>query len=289
MNRKKRLQDKATDLKTRLPQHLLRSAELASEKGAYSWLTALPITAHGFALHKGAFQDALCLRYGWTPTNLPSECVCGATFNTEHALTCPTGGTTIIRHNEVRDIMANLLTEVCHDVRIKPHLQPIADNTLSTLGAASNDDARLDVVAGGFWGGRFEKTFLDVRIFNPHAPSNKSLQTTTRYRRHEREKRRKYEQRIREIEHATFMPLVLSCTGGAGPSATIFIKRLATLPAEKHHSNYSTVLGMLRCRLLRSSINCLRSSQSSYHHPSCVNMSAADLAMVEGHVVHPDP
>ena len=168
MNRKEKLQDKTTDLKTRLPQHLLRSAKLASEKGAYSWLTALLITAHGFALHKGAFRDALCLRYGWTPTNLPSECVCGVTFITEHALTCPTGGTTIIRHNEVRDIMANLLTEVCHDVRIEPHLQSIADNTFSTLGAASNDDARLDVVASGFWGGRFEKTFLDVRILNPY-------------------------------------------------------------------------------------------------------------------------
>ena len=33
-------------------------------------------------------QDALCLGYSWTPANLSSECVCGATFNTEHALTC---------------------------------------------------------------------------------------------------------------------------------------------------------------------------------------------------------
>ena len=203
-------------------------------------------------------------------------------------MTCPTGGTTIIHHNEVRDIVANLLTEVCHDVRIEPHLQPLAGDTLSTHSAATNDDARLDVVASGFWGGRFERTFLDVRIFNPHAPSNKSLQTTTCYRRHEREKRRKYEERIREIEHATFVPLVLSCTGGAGPSATTFIKRLASLQAEKHRSTYSTVLSTLRCRLsfalLRSSINCLRSSRSSYHHPSQVDMSAADLAMAEGHV-----
>ncbi len=39
--------------------------------------TALPSVEHGFALHKGAFQDALALRYGWTPTDMPSTCACG--------------------------------------------------------------------------------------------------------------------------------------------------------------------------------------------------------------------
>ena len=50
-----------------LPVSLKRSVELASEKGASSWLSALPIQEHGFCLHKGAFRDALCLRYGWKP------------------------------------------------------------------------------------------------------------------------------------------------------------------------------------------------------------------------------
>ena len=44
---------------------------LAQEKGASSWLTSLPILEHGHALHKGAFQDALALRYGWTPLQCP--------------------------------------------------------------------------------------------------------------------------------------------------------------------------------------------------------------------------
>ena len=37
---------------------------LGSEKGASSWLMTLPISEHGFALPKGSFRDALCLRYG---------------------------------------------------------------------------------------------------------------------------------------------------------------------------------------------------------------------------------
>ena len=64
-------------LKSQLPTHLQRALAVSSEKGASSWLSVPPIAEHGFALHKGAFQDALCLRYGWHPSNLPAHCVCG--------------------------------------------------------------------------------------------------------------------------------------------------------------------------------------------------------------------
>jgi len=48
--------------------------DFASVKGASSWLTALPLQEHGFALHKSAFLDALALRYGWLPLRAPSLC-----------------------------------------------------------------------------------------------------------------------------------------------------------------------------------------------------------------------
>ena len=41
--------------------------DLAQEKGASSWLTTLPLKEFNFALHKGAFRDAVALRYGWQP------------------------------------------------------------------------------------------------------------------------------------------------------------------------------------------------------------------------------
>ena len=53
-----------------LPNPLKKAKELASEKGASSWLTALPITEYGFRLYKGAFRDALC---NWSPPHLPSR------------------------------------------------------------------------------------------------------------------------------------------------------------------------------------------------------------------------
>ena len=105
-----------------LSSSLHRSVLLSGESGSSSWLTALPLTEHGFALHKGAFRDALCLRYGWRPPLLPSSCVCGKRFTVEHALGCPCGGFPSIRHNELRDITAELLTEVCHSVGVEPTL-----------------------------------------------------------------------------------------------------------------------------------------------------------------------
>ena len=105
-----------------LPVSLKRSVELASEKGASSWLSTLPIQEHGFCLHKGAFRDALCLRYGWKPPLLPSRCVCDKPFSVEHALSCSYGEFPSIRHNEIRDLTAHLMSEVCHNVGIEPEL-----------------------------------------------------------------------------------------------------------------------------------------------------------------------
>ena len=252
----------AADHKSRLPLNLQRAVDLASEKGASSWVTALPLSSHGLVLHKGMFRDALCLRYNWPPSYMPIICVCGSDFSIEHALTCKTGGFIIMRHNEIRDLLANLLTDVCHNVILEPHLQPLSGESLSSSSATREENARLDVGVNGFWGERFERAYIDVRVFNPHAPSNLSSQISSTYRRHEREKRLKYDQRVREVEHASFVPFVLSCTGGIGPSANVFLKRLGALLAEKHNTEYSLVMGLLRCRLnfalLRAAVMCLR-------------------------------
>ena len=44
-----------------------------------------------------------------------------------------------------------LLSEVCHDVCIESTLQPIAGEALSGASAITEDGARLDVAANGFW------------------------------------------------------------------------------------------------------------------------------------------
>jgi len=49
------------------------------------------------------------------------------------------------------------------------------------------------------------------------------------YKWHENVKRRAYGYRICEVEHTSFMPIVLSATGGMEQEATIFYKCLALL------------------------------------------------------------
>ena len=89
----------------------------------------------------------------------------------------------------------------------------------------------------GFWGGRSERCYVDVRVSNPYAPSNVSSLSAS-YKRHKSIKHRAYGQRIREVEHGSFTPIVLSVTGGMAQEATMFYKCLASLLATKWNNDY---------------------------------------------------
>ena len=60
-----------------------------------------------------------------------------------------------MRHNEVRNVTASLLTEVCHGVSTEPHLQSLSGESMSHRSANTEVGARLDGAMYGFWGGRF--------------------------------------------------------------------------------------------------------------------------------------
>ena len=76
-----------------------------------------------------------------------------------------------------------------------------------------------------------------------------------------------YEQRIREVEHGSFTPLIMSSTGGLGHAATCIYKRLASLLSDKLDQPYCKTMGWLRCSLtfslVKSSIMCIRGARSS--------------------------
>ena len=105
-----------------LSNNLQLSLKLAGEKGTSSWLSTLPLGCHGFALHKGDICDELALRYGWSPKTLPASCVCGRSNNIEHVLSYPngSGAFSTIRHNNIQDLTAEIMSEVCHDVSTEP-------------------------------------------------------------------------------------------------------------------------------------------------------------------------
>ena len=73
--------------------------------------------------------------------------MCGNSFTVQHAFSCPCGGFPSIRHNELCNLTAELLSEVCTDVGIEPALQPLDSEPLWYATANREDSARLDVVA----------------------------------------------------------------------------------------------------------------------------------------------
>ena len=117
---------------------------------------------------------------------LPSTCPCGKRFDVDHAMTRMKGGFVHRRHDEVRDLFASLLKDVCHDVEVEPHLQTLRGEVL-TSSANSSDEARLDVSARGFWQ-RGQRAFFDVRVFNPFVKSHLNQKLDMVFSRNEREK-----------------------------------------------------------------------------------------------------
>ncbi len=118
------------DIRARMSVEQQRANEICCETGASSWLTTLPLEDKGFTLTKREFWDAVCLRYGWPIRRLPSKCACGAVFDVTHALSCKKGGFVTQRHNELRDMTADLFAEVCTDVSLEPHLEELTGEIL---------------------------------------------------------------------------------------------------------------------------------------------------------------
>ena len=167
------------------------------------------------------------------------------TFSIDHAFGCPKGTFPIIRQNRIRDLLAELLAEVCPCVAVELALQLLSGESFQHRSTNTEDNAKLDVCAREFWDKSRATAFFDVRVFNAHAPSNGSLSTTSCYRRHEMEKRRKYKRRIIKVEHEMFTPLVMSTSGGMGPSASVTFNRLASLLAEKSDIPYSMMMNVI--------------------------------------------
>ena len=164
--------------------------ELATKKGASAWLTAFPIEEHGLTLHKQAFRDALCIRYGWEPTRLPCHCSCGAPFSTTHVFSCSKGAFPSIHHDHIQDVTAQLMTEVGGNVEIEPTLQPLSGETFRNRTANTEDSAWQDIRAHGFWSSQKESTFSDIRarrLTPTRLPTALEANQPTIYRRHERE------------------------------------------------------------------------------------------------------
>ena len=250
-----------------LPQQVKPYIIQATEKGASSWLNAIPLKDQDLDLNKEEFNDALRLRYNIPLNNLPSSCVCGEKFDVNHALVCKKGGFISRRHDTLRDLFTILLNKVCVDVEAEPHLLPITNEVMRFKSANTDNGARLDIKAKGFWR-RGQTAFYDIRVTHVNSKTNSKKSTAEVFREHEQAKKREYLERVLEVEHSSFTPLVFGTNGGMGKECQHFVTTLASKLAIKQNEDYSDVIAWLRVRLsietLRSTILCVRGSRTPF-------------------------
>ena len=266
--RHSQLTELARSLKDHVSGHQQFLLDTASQKGVSSWLTADPSRDRGSALNKSDFRDAVCLRYGLQLDGLPTSCVCGEDMTVDHALTCPSGGYPTARHNEVRDLLANVMKDVLQDVEVEPKLLPYQGEDLEGKTANRANEARLDIRAKGFWT-RQQEAFFDIRVTHPKANLLSSSQVLSQLRSHESEKKRQYAERVNCIDRGSFTPLVFATNGMMGRECLHFLKSLVAMIVEKNIDlTYAKVMNLLRCKLafvlMRWNITCLRGCRAAY-------------------------
>jgi hypothetical protein len=104
-----------------------------------------------------------------------------------------------------------------------------------------NEEARSDLLALGFWS-QLRRAFFDIAAFSPSALSYRGQSLSRTFEMHEQRKWREYGERIRNVKHGDFTPLIVATTGGIGYQGTLVLKRLGVILAEKRNEQLSVTM-----------------------------------------------
>ena len=143
-----RISEQALKVEQNQTPHTLKAIQDAKMPGASSWLVILPLVEFGFVLNKDEFRDALSLRYGKPLKGLPAMCPFGQKYGVTHALSCKKGGFLTMRHSNLRDFEADMLSKIVNDVEKEPKLQPVTGEIIEGL---SRNASRPDIRARNVW------------------------------------------------------------------------------------------------------------------------------------------
>ena len=136
-------------------------------------------------------------------------------------------------------------------------------------------------------GKKGQTAFVNVRVFNPFAKSHLNQKLNTAFKSNENEKKRMYNQRVIEIEHGSFSPLVFTPYGGTGKEDDRFMKELVKKLAERKNITYNTIIHLLRSKLsfklLKTVVMCLRGSRRSKSDLN-MDLNGAEISKVVGQI-----
>jgi len=147
------------------------------------------------------------------------------------------------RHDGVRNLLTSFLGKVCTNVEVERQLQSL-DERFNLRNAVTSPEARLDMKAGGF-SSRGVTAFFDVRVTHVNSKCNQGKATSTIFKGQEK-KKRKYQQRVLDVEMGYFPPLVFGTNGGMGADCNCFLKRLTEKLSEKNEEPYHITITWIR-------------------------------------------
>ena len=93
-----------------------------------------------------------------------------------------------------------------------------------------------------------------------NSKTNQGKPTAAIFKEQESEKKRKYQQRVLEVEMGSFTPIIFGTKGGIGEDCKMFMKHLAEKLAEKDAEGHPYVISWLRNRV---SLEILKSANTS--------------------------
>ena len=169
-------------------------------------------------------------------------------FSVNHALSCKKGGFIAQRHDTIRDLLISHISKVCRNVETEPLLQPLDNEVFNLQSTFMSREARLDMKAGGFWTPRVT-AFFDVRVTHVNSRSNQGKHTATIFKEQENEKKRKYNQRVMDVEMGTLIPLVFGTNGGMGLDCQNVLRTLSSTLSSKNKEPNASVISWLRIQL----------------------------------------
>ena len=171
-----------------------------------------------------------------------------------------------MRHDNLRDLNAKLLSKVHRDVQKEPPLTTIPSSIAENMRGNTSAEARLDIRARGFWRPA-QNAYFDVRVTNPFCATSMKNSLARVCDNHEREKKWEYNQRVMNVEQGTFTPLVYTVFGTVGKECDKFYKHLCQKIADKCNERYDDIINWVRCKIsflcLKACIMCLRGTRVS--------------------------
>ena len=231
------------------------------------WLNVPCVPEMGFRLSKYQFIDGISMRYGMTAPDLRDKCPCGEDFDMGHAMGYNTGNVVVKRHDEMRDVMGDLSSQVWNAAK-EPMVKEGTYAMNEETGTMEMVNAlRADLGVQGLQNEGMT-TFLDFSVVDTNAASAPSSARAALNRR-AAQKIQKYRSECQK-KGGLFMPFVVSAAEATlHPTAQQVMQTLSNALARKWKENRGKVRSWVHTRLafciIRGSSNCLRSQKYSWN------------------------